>query len=181
MSMPTNIVDAVAGIRNGTIGIQQVMIGDLVVNVLNGLQIIRQKEVTRRPVQAGYSVDLGVIDLPLEIRMRCIFTNPDYSPEGLITAGLTGSLEALTMTWVEKRDRLYGIFNGKEIVSATTHDQSFPAIFIVDSVDDIYDPEEDGDGYIGEVHLVQFGVNNSATVDDVAQAKTAAKAMVGGL
>lgn len=178
MTIPTNIADAVASIRDGSIGAQQVMIGDLIVSALTGVRIVHRKEVTRRPVQAGYSVDVGVIDVPVEIEMDIVLANPNYSPEGFVTAGLTGNLELLTQTWTEKRDLLYTIQENKEIVAVTTHDMGFPK-FVIESIEPVYDAEEDWEGWIGTVRLVSFGNQGGDTAVDISAAKTAADANVG--
>jgi hypothetical protein len=179
MSIPTNIADVAAGIRDGTIGVQQVRIGDVVVNALIGLQAPRRKEVTKRPVQAGYSVSMGVIDIPDEIEMIIVLGNPDYSPEGLVTAALTGSPEQLAETWKEKIDALTVIFDTRQIVDFTTHVCGYPPIFVIDELIPISDNEEDWDGWIGTVHLSQFGLQGGETAVDMASAKTAATAAVG--
>ena len=180
MSIPTNLADAIAGIRDGSLGTQQAMIGDIVIDALTSLQITRTKQVTDKPVQAGFSVGVGVIDVPMEIEIGLIFANPDYSPEAFITAGLTGQLEALGSTWIEKRDKLYAKFQSREIVTVTTHDQGFSS-FVISSVSDQYDSEEDWDGYIGTVTLSEFGTRNLDSVVDLENAATAAKAYVGEL
>ena len=178
MTIPTNIADAIAGLRDGTIGSQQVKIGDLYVSALSGLRIPKRKEVTRRPVQAGYSVDMGVIDTPTEIEMDIVLANPDYSPEGFVTAGLTGSPEQLTETWTEKRDLLYSTMESKEIVDVTTHDQGFSS-FVIESIEPHYDAEEDWEGWVGTVRLVHFGNQSGTSAVDIADAKTAATVYVG--
>ena len=180
MSIPTNLADAVAGVRDGTIGAQQVKIGELIVSALTGVRISRRKEVTRRPVQAGYSVDMGVIDTPDQIEMDIVLANPDYSPEGLITAAVTGSVSELTETWTDKRDQLYAIMDGREIIDVTTHDHGFSS-FVIEEIEPRFDAEEDVEGWVGTVRLVKFANQNSTTAVDLANAKSAAKAYVGGL
>ena len=179
MSIPTNIADAVASIRDGSIIPKEVKIGPVVVSALTGLRTTRRKEVTRRPVQAGYSVSMGVIDVPDEIEMEIVLANPDYSPEGMVTSALTGSAESLTQTWREKRDALNSIFDSKEIVDLTTHEVGYPAIYIVESIDPVYDSDEDWEGWIGTVRLVQFGSQSGDTAVDVSAATTAADSYVG--
>lgn len=178
MTIPTNIADAAASARDGTLGAQQIMIGELVISALTGVRITQRKEVTRRPVQAGYLVDMGVIDTPTEIEMDIVLANPDYSPEGLLTAALTGDIEQLTMTWSEKRDALYAMMNDKEIVDVTTHDQGFSS-FVIESIEPRYDADDDWEGFIGTVRLVSFNNQGGDTKIDLANAKTAATAAVG--
>lgn len=179
MSIPTNISDAVASIRDGSITPKEVKIGPVVVSALTGLRTPRRQEVTRRPVQAGYSVSMGVIDVPDEIEMDIVLANPDYSSEGMVTAALTGSVSALTQTWREKRDALFSLFDTKEIVDFTTHEESYGAIYVVSEIETHYDNEEDWEGWVGTIHLIQFGEQLGDTSVDIDAAKTAADAYVG--
>ena len=178
MSVPTNIADVIAGLRDGSLGVQQVAIGDLIIDGLLALRITRTKQVTEKPAQAGFSVGVGVIDTPIQIEMDILLSNPDYSPDALITAGLTGELSTLSSTWVEKRDALYAAFNSREIQSVTTHDQGFSNL-VMASVSDLYDAEEDWDGYLGTVSLVEFAAQNLDSVVDLSDAAAAAKVYVG--
>lgn len=180
MSIPTNLVDAIASIRDGTIGSQQAMIGDVFISALLAVRHTCRKEITRRPVQAGYSVSIGVIDTPEELEMDIVLANPDYSPEGLITAAITGSLTLLKETWVEKRDQLYATMAAKEIITATSHDQSF-AEYVIEEIQPTYDAEDDWDGWQGTVRLVHFGNQGGDTAVDLANAKTAATAYGGAM
>ena len=179
MGITTNIADVVAGLRDGSIVPREVRIGTVVVSALTGLRTPRRKDVTRRPVQAGYSVSMGVIDVPDEIEMEVVLANPDYSPEGMVTAALTGSVSSLTETWAEKRDALYALFDDKEIVDFTTHEIGYPPVYVVAEIDPQYDSEEDWEGWIGTVRLVQFGSQANDTAVDVDKAKTAASSYVG--
>lgn len=181
VGIPTNIADAVASFRTGDLVPQEIKIGGLVVSALTGLRTPRRKDVTRRPVQAGYSVSMGVIDVPDEIELDVVFGNPDYSAEGFLTAALTGAVEQLTETWVEKRDALYALFDTREIVDCTTHDRGYPPEYVISDIDPQYDSEEDWEGWIGTVRLVHFGIQSGETAVDLADAKTAAIAAVGSL
>ena len=180
MGISTNIADAAAAVREGSIGIQNVMIGDVFVSSLTALRITYRKEVTRRPVQAGYSIPMGVIDTPIEIEMDIVLANPDYSVEGLVGAALTGSPEQLSETWTEKRDALMALWSSKEIVDVTSHDQGFSG-YVIESIEPQYDAEEDWEGWIGTVRLVYWGDQGGETARDLADAKTAAKASMGVL
>lgn len=179
MSIPTNIADAVASIRDGSLVPMEVKIGPVVVSALTGLRTPRRKDVTRRPVQAGYSVSMGVIDVPDEIEMEIVLANPDYSPEGMVTAALTGGVESLTQTWREKRDALRELFESRTIVDFTTHEEGYPEVYVVSEYDPIYNSEEDWEGWIGTVRLSQFGTQSGDTAVDVDAAKTAANAYIG--
>jgi len=179
MTIPTNLADAIAGMRDGTIGVQQIMIGDVIVSALGELRMPVRKDITRRPVQAGYSVSKGIIDTPDEIEMDIVLANPDYSPEGLVGAAINGDVESLTETWVEKKDQIYSDFNEKKIISFTTHEQGFPPIYAIEMIDPKYNAEEDWEGWIGTVRLVKFGIQSGATSVDLADAKKAATVYVG--
>ena len=179
MSTLTNLADAIAGLRDGTLGTQQVKIGSLVVSALLGLSIPRKKKITKRPVQAGYAVAMGVIDVPDEIEMDIVLADPVFLPEGMVASALTGLPEEISETWKEKKDLLYSMFDEKEIVDLTTHEVGYPPIYVIKEIDPKYEAEEDWDGWIGTVRLAQFGAQDGTSAVDMDDAKTAATAYVG--
>ena len=178
MSIPTNIADAASAIKDGTIGEQDVMIGEIMVSALTAVRITEHKEVTRRPVQAGYSVPMGVIDVPIELEMEIVLANPDSSAEGLIGAALTGSPEQLTETWKEKFDAIKALFDAKEVIDVTTHDRGFSG-YIIEAIEPVYDAEEDWEGWVGTIRFVYWGSQGGETTSALDAAKTAATAAVG--
>lgn len=181
MSIPNNIVDAAAQIKDGTLGvIELITIGDVQVSALTGLQAPREKEVTRRRVQAGFEVINGVIDMSTDIVLDIVLANPDFSPEAAVTAALTGSFAGFTETWRDKRDALYAIFDTNEIVSVTTHDNTYPSR-VITRIAPVYSNEENYDCFIAQVTLAPFDNQQDEAASDVAGAMTAAKQSVGSL
>lgn len=176
----TNVVDAVMAGRDGALGNQTAKIGDLVLDAVTGLRVTFRKEVTRKPVQAGFSVDVGVADVPLEVEIDIALANPQYSPENLVGAALTGDIASLTKTWREKRDELYAMFNEKQIVDLTTHDASYSPM-VISEIAPLYDADEDLEGWQGTVMLVSFNNYGGDTAIDLANASTAATAAAGAL
>lgn len=181
MSIPTNIVDAAAQIRDGTIGvIDLITIGDLQVSALTGLQVPREKDVTRRRVQAGFEVINGMLDVSTDIIMDIVLGNPDFSPEAGVTAALTGSFAGFTETWRDKRDTLYAMFDDNEIINVTTHEGSYPS-YVISRINPVFDNEENWDCYIATVTLTPFNNQQLQSITDVADAMTASRKSVGGL
>lgn len=181
MSIPTNIVDAAAQIKDGTLGvINLITIGDVQVSALTGLQQPREKEVVRRRVQAGFEVIVGAVELSTDIVMDVVLANPDFSPEAAVTAALTGSFAGFTDTWRDKRDALYAIFETNEIISGSTHQGPFSS-YLVSRIEPLFDNMENWDCWIGRVTLTPFNNQQLEAAADVANAMTAAKKSVGGL
>lgn len=176
----TNIIDAVMAGRDGDVGVQQAKIGDLLIDVLRGLRVTHRKEVTRRPVQRGFSVDVGVNDTPVEVEMDIAFCNPDFSPEGMLEAAISGSVEVITKTYREKVDELFAAFNEKRIVDATTHDATYYPL-VIEEISPLYDNEEDLEGWVGTVRLVSFNNQGGDTAVDINDAETAATVAAGAL
>jgi hypothetical protein len=180
MGIPTNIADFVAEIKDGTLGEQKIMIGDVIVDALTNINVMDRKEVTRRPVQSGFSVDIGVVDVPIEIDLNIVLTNPSYSPESFITAGVTGEFSQLTETYNDKVDRLYEIMNTKEIIDLITHEKSYFS-FVISEINRNQNAEELANCWIGNVHLMSFSNYENDLSVDIENAKTAAKEYVGSM
>jgi hypothetical protein len=176
----TNILNAVMAGKDGALGIQKAKIGDLLLDCVTGIRPVYRKEVTRRPVQTGFTVDVGVLDTPFELELDIVLANPAFSPENLVGAALTGNVAALTKTWREKRDELFALYNDKTIVDVTTHDQSYSPLVIYE-ITPQYDVEMDVDGWIGTVHLIAFNNQGGDTALDLADASTAATVAGGAL
>jgi len=160
--------------------VQTAKISDLLIDVVSDIRVTLRKEVTRKPVQAGFSVDRGVIDTPIEIEIDCVLASPEYSLENLLDAGFGNSSLTLTKTWEEKRDQLLSYFNDKTIVDFTSHEASY-APLVVAEIAQRYDSEENLDGWMGTIRLVSFNNQSGATAVDVASANTAATIAGGAL
>lgn len=181
MSIPSNIIDAAAQIKDGTLGvIDLITIGDVQVSALTGLQAPREKDVTRRRVQAGFEVINGMVELSTDLVLDIVLGNPDFSPEAAVTAALTGTFAGFTETWQDKRDSLTALFDTNEIVNVTTHENSYPSR-VISRLEPLFDNTENYDCWVGRVTLTPFNNQQLEAVTDVASAMTAAKKSMGGL
>jgi hypothetical protein len=181
MGIPTNIAQAVAQIRDGTLGVIQVIkIGDTVVSQLTGLQGSRELDITSRPVSAGYDVVETARRIPTEIVLDIWLADPDFSAEAGITAALSGSVSSFTETRRDKLQQIEGMQDNLEVVSVTTHEGVYPAC-LIKSIDPIYDADDNWDCWVGRVTLKQLDIRQLGSVSSVDTALTAAQKQVGGL
>jgi len=168
-------------IADGTLGvIKTIMIGDLAVSALTGLQTPMEKDVTRRPVQAGFDVLVGMTDTPTDIIMDVVLLDPDFSIDAGVTAALTGGLSGFTSSWRDKRDLLKSMFAAREVVTVTTHDDVYPAR-VISRINPQYDSDMNINGYIAQVTLTPFDNRQQGSIDSVAGAMTSGLQSVGGL
>jgi len=181
MTIPKNIVDVASQIKSGTLGvIELIKIGDLQVSALTALSAPREKEVTRRRVQAGFSVINGVIELPTDIVLEIVLSDPDFSPEAGVTAALTGSWAGFTESWRDKRDTLLGYYNTNEVLSVVTHENVYPTR-VISKIDPLFDANENWNCYIASVTFTPFDNKQLTSAADVNSALTASMINVGGL
>jgi hypothetical protein len=181
MSIPTNVVDAVSAIKDGTLGvIATIQIGDVVVSALTGLQWPMEREVTRRPVQAGFSVVMGANIVPGDIVMDVVLANPNFAPEAVVTAALTGGMSGFTATWREKKSQLEQYFTDGEILDGTTHIAPFSG-YLISRLEPRFDNEENWDCWIANVTLTPFDNRQADADTGAAGAMTAALQSVGGM
>jgi len=181
MSIPTNVVDAASAIKDGTLGVIEVVkIGDVVVSALIGLQTPKEREVTRRPVQAGFNVVMGANIIPSDIVLDVVLANPNFAPESVVTAALTGEMSGFTSTWREKKSQIETYFADGEILDGTTHLEPFTS-HIISRIEPRFDNEENWDCWIATITLTPFD-NRQADADlGVAGALTAGLQAVGGM
>lgn len=190
-TIPTNLVDVANQIRSGDIGlIDVVTIGDLHVSALLGITGSDKKEVTRRPVQAGFQVIKGIVDVPTDKTLHVVLADPDFSVEAGITAAITGSIAGFTDTWRDKKAKLYEMFNGPK--SGPNKDQ--PVVIeeitlqddvwnnkIITEIEPIFDVNENWACFIGRVTFAPFDNRQQGAIDDVSSAMTSGLQNVGGL
>ena len=167
-----NILDKVKPDNDIT---QTMKIGDILVDAVTDIRVTLRKEVIRRPVQAGFSVDVGI-----EVEVDIVLASPEYSIENLLDAGFGNSSLTLTTTWQEKRDQLLSYFSEKTIVDCTTHEASYSPL-VVAEVTQRYDSEENLDGWIGTVRMVEFDNRGGTSQVSVSSANTAATVSAGSL
>jgi hypothetical protein len=181
MGIPNNLADAVAAIRSGKVQISDtIKIGDLVVSVLTGISGGDTKEVSGRPVVAGYDTTEIARRGPWSRTLKIMLMNPDLSLEAGMKAALTGQVTALMETWADKLQRLRDIFDTDEIVTVQTLDM-IRENCLVTGIEDMYDPDENWDCWIGSVTVAQIDLRQGGTVAGVADAMTASTKQVGAL
>lgn len=153
MGVPTNIVDAASALKDGKLGIIEIIkIGDLVVSALTGLYASDEMMITEKPIETGMAITDAAVKLPAEIVLEVCFSNPDLSIESGVTAALSGDPSSLVETWRDKRDELFSIFNNREIVEVATHDAAYESMMIT-SIVPWYDVDENYDAYFASITL----------------------------
>jgi len=188
-SIPSNLVDVANQIRNGDIGIIDVVKfspyedigeGDLIISALTGISGSDKKRVTRRPVQAGFQVVKGVVDVPSDKVLTIILADPDFSAEAGIQAALDGSIAGFTDTWRDKKQKLYDFFNGLAVMEINLPDDVLPSKFISE-IEPLFDVDENWACLVARVVLTDFDNRQQGAVDDVETALTSGIQDVGGL
>jgi len=181
MGFPTNIADAAASIRDGSLGlIEEIKIGDLVVSALTAISYSHEMDITEKPMQAGYDATDAAKELPLTFNIDICLANPDYSIEAGLTAALTGNAETLTQTWRDKRNQLYEYWQTKTVVSFQAHD-SITESLLIQRIEPYFDVNENYDAFFANVTLKQIKIVGQESEDfttDI-QKKTAPKANAG--
>jgi hypothetical protein len=153
-----NVADLVQSVRDGEIGIiDQVLIGDLIVSALYGLDTPKTISLTRRRIQSGADMSTMAVDSDDSISMDCCFANPELSLDGALTAALTGNASVLTQTWRDKRDNLYQKMNDRELLEITTQDDVFQSMMIT-GIYPIFDSDENWDAFVCTVILERANV-----------------------
>ncbi len=161
--IPNNVADAAAAVKDGELGlIEQVYIGDLLVSALTGLSGGDEMIVTRKPIEEGFAASDAAVRLPTVRSLDICLANPDYSIEAGATAAMTGDVSSLTDTWRDKKDKLFQMFESKEIVEVTTHENSYPSM-IIESITPWYDVEENWDAYFATVVVSEIPETSSGT------------------
>ena len=181
MGIPTNIVDAAASIKDGTLGpITEVSIGDLVVSALQGLSGDDVMEITERPVEAGFNVIEAAVELPLERTLEVVLANPDFSVEAGVTAALNGSVSQFTETWRDKKQKLYDMRKGRQIVTVTTHENVYNNM-LIQRISPWFDVDENYECFIASVTVRQLDTRQTGAAEGLEGALTASLSSVGGL
>lgn len=181
MGLPTNISDAAAAIRDGSLGlIEEVKIGDLVVSALMAIDYSHEMDITEKPMQAGYLAADAATELPIEVTIDIVLTNPDYSIEAGVTAALTGDAEQLVQTWRDKRNQLYEYWSTKEILTFQSHESIIDSL-LIQSITPIFDVDENYDAFFATIRMKRLKIVGQESEDfttDI-QKKTATKSNAG--
>jgi len=156
-----NVVDAASSIKDGEFGlVEEVLIGDLVVSALTGLDAPEILIITSKPVDAGITFTDAAVEGEFFITMDIVLANPDFSVESGVTAALTGNVSAMTETWRDKRDKLKKYKTDREIIEVVTQDEKYDSI-LVQSISPRYDVENNLDCWRGTVVLKKIIQRNA--------------------
>lgn len=181
MVLPTNLADGIAAARDGKLGvIEEIQISsdddDLLVSALTGMFQSDSMIVTRKPIQAGFDMTDAAVRQPVDMSWDIVLTNPDYSAEGLLTAALTGNPGSLAETWRDKRDKLYYMFELRELLTVQSH-EAVHNDMLIESITPIYDVDNNWDAFVGTINFIQIQTLSEPTGGLIDQAKQ----VVGGL
>jgi len=180
MGLPTNVVDAAASIKDRKLGFTEISIGDLVVSALQELSGDDEVIITERPVEEGFNIIEAAVHVPKTRVLGIVLGNPDFSVESGVKAALNGSVTQFTETWRDKRDRLYEIKNGLEIVNLTTHEEHIKNMMI-QKISPWYDIEENWEAFVANVTMEQIDIRQLESADSLLGAMTAGLKSVGGM
>lgn len=165
MTIPSNLADAAAAVRDGEFGlIEDIKIGDLIVSALTGLDGSDEMTITEKPVEAGYNITDAAIKMPARRSLDIVLANPSYTIEAGITAALSGNVEQLVDTWREKKKRLYQIFEDRELVTLQTHEDILESM-LIQSITPLYDLENNLDAFVCNVQMQQVFVSGEVLGD----------------
>ena len=154
MTIPNNLVDAAAAIKDGKLGVIEVAkIGDIIVSALTGVDAPSSLTITRKPVQSGFTITDAAVDNADDLVLDVVLANPDFSAESGITAALTGDVSQFTTTWTDKRNQLHDYKNARELLTVQTHDGVFSDM-LIQSITPLYDVDFNHDAWLGTVVFV---------------------------
>lgn len=183
MALPTNIVSLINQAAAGTLGnVEQIKIGDVLVDVLENVTGSDVMRITRKPVEAGFAVTDAAILEPTERTFEVILTDPEYSASAATSAALTGTLESFNTSWRDKRDTIYGYFLNREIIDVMSHDALYQSM-LIQSITPLYDAAENLDAFVASIHFQKYEVvgNTAVPSSDEVSRFVAAKQDVGRL
>jgi hypothetical protein len=181
MAVPASILSVIAQAQAGELGkIEQIKIGDVLVDVLTNVTGSDVMRITRKPVEAGFNVTDAAILEPVERTFDIILTNPEYSATAAITAAISGTLESFNQTYVDKRDTIYGYFNNRETITISTHEEVLESMMI-QSITPRYDTEENLDAWVATIHFQEYQEVGDTAVpaDDATSRFIASKQNIG--
>jgi hypothetical protein len=146
-----NITDLIQSARDGELGvIDQILIGDLVVSALFGLDAPDTLSLTNRRIQSGADMATMAVEDRRTVSMDICLANPEISIDGALTTVATGDIGVLSETWRDKRDELRKMKNNREVVDIQTHDDLFES-FVITGLYPIFDVDENWDAFIVSV------------------------------
>jgi hypothetical protein len=162
MGFPSGVADATKSIVKSALGVvEQVTIGDVLVNALTSLQNDRSLRVTRKPVAAGYSMTDAAVDDPRELVLGICLADPTISIDQITSAMVTGNVSSLGETHRDKRRQLEQLMDDREIIEAQTHEDLYQNM-IIEFIGPLWDVDENWDAFFATVRLVQITTADQA-------------------
>ena len=156
MTLPGNIAAAAAAFAAGALGnIEYVKIGDIIVSACRGLSHPSELEITEKVIGTGYPISDAARKVPLTITLDIVFVDPQISADALVSSIISGDASSLTEGWRDKKAALYALQDGKEIVTTTTHENSYSDT-MVQAIDPVYDADNNWDGFFATVTMKQI-------------------------
>jgi hypothetical protein len=154
--IPSNMVDAISAISDGELGnVKEIMIGELVVDALTGVDPYDKLDITEKPIDEGFTISDAAVEKPGELTLDIVLTNAEWSLDAGISAALTGNPGSLLNTWRDKRDLLYQMKANKEVVDVQTHDMLYES-YMIRSISPWYDPSQNDEAFIATVSLQEI-------------------------
>jgi len=150
------LADLATDVAAGVLGlVDAVTIGDITVSALKGLSAPDTSFVTRKPVQAGYTMTDAQTHDPKTMTLTVLLADPEISAEAGLNAVMSGDLAGLTDTWRSKRDTIQLYKQDSEIINVQTHDEGLTDCLIID-IDPIYDVDQNDDAWIATITVQQI-------------------------
>lgn len=146
--IPNNVADLIKASQDNREGVfDTVSIDDLVVDCLVSLEAPSSLDIVEKRFQDGLSkVDVAVEEIN-NLTMEIVFTNPELSLDNVAEAYAKDDFGKFNDSFVDKKKRLYEIFNNREIISTQTHDEIYPD-GMIQSIEPLYDSEENEEAFI---------------------------------
>lgn len=158
MSIAGNLANAAASLLEG---MEEIKIGKLLVSALTGLDGSDPLNVTEKPVDAGFVMTDAAVALPVQRTLEICLADPEFTPEALIQAAMSGDAASLTQSWRKKKELLYKMRDDRELVIVQTHEDTFKSMIIQDIIPH-YDVMENWDAFFATVYLQKISVVKSS-------------------
>ena len=145
MTLPNNLNDAIQAGRDGELGlIDQIKIGDILVDALVGLDDTEILNITRKPIQNGTVMSDAAIEDIQPLVMDIVLANPQYGLTQLAAAAISGDTSGLSQTWRDDKRQLYKYKKDLELLEVQDH-QAIHSNCLIQSISPRYDTDENLD------------------------------------
>lgn len=149
--IPNNVADLIKASQDNREGVfDTVSIDDLVVDCLVSLEAPSSLDIVEKQFQDGISKTDVAVTENNDITMEIVFTNPELSLDNVAEAYAKDDFGKFSDSFVDKKKRLYEIFNNREIINTQTHDEIYPN-GMIQSIEPLYDSEENEEAFICNV------------------------------